>query len=604
MPEPSESDARTNNCTFIVASALEGTWPVNNPIVFLGEWCLRYSRREVWSALDYSVVAYHWDNRARIPKDLEHISDVYEALLAELAVALNAIHGVRHSVRYWRIVVGWWLFYFTQIFFDRWQVVHAGVAEHPNARMLRMPATPSIPASRDMTEFVEDSTGDHWNERLCADIAERWTTIQVSVSGEIAARMSEPKQEMTTPPPKTATRSQILTAAQRAIGWVGRRPLFYGAGVALHASYLRRLERAKFAFLLGQVPSMETAGPLPYSPVNPAFRTWALQVSCSDAFVGALAELVPEYLPSCYLEGYAEASSLATNSSLSTRAPRVIMTANSFSGDERWKYWAATQVEQGVKLVIAQHGGHYGTGAWSATQQHDLAICDRYLSWGWSDGSQPKVHPAPATKLIGLKKRHPIRHGKCLQVTASCPRQSYWMYSVPTGPQFHQYIEDQLNFARALTDEVKANLVVRLYPRDYGWDIDKRWEDEEPTVKIDSGQRPIHDLLADTRIYVATYNATTFLESMAQDIPTVMFWNPKMWELSEGALDYFQELRQASILFDEPAACAAHVNSIWEDVPAWWSSSTVRTAVRLFSRQFAYTGHNPLRELKAALTDW
>lgn len=166
----------------LVVSAIEETWPADEPIVYLGQWCLRYSRRHVWSALDYTVAQYHWDDRAQIPKDLEYISDVYEALLPELAQVLNEIHGVTYSLRYWRIVVGWWLFYFAQIFFDRWQVMQAADKAYPNARMLRMPAVPAVPASSDMTEFVEAMTGAAWNERLSADIAEQWTSIQVDLT--------------------------------------------------------------------------------------------------------------------------------------------------------------------------------------------------------------------------------------------------------------------------------------------------------------------------------------------------------------------------------------------------------------------------------------
>ena len=125
------------------------------------------------------MAPYHWHDPARRPNHLEYISDVYETLLPQLAKVLNDIHGVSYSVRYWRIVVGWWLFYFAQIFFDRWQVMQGADEAYPNARMLRMRAVPAVPAPSDMTEFVESMTGAAWNERLCADIAERWTNMQV-----------------------------------------------------------------------------------------------------------------------------------------------------------------------------------------------------------------------------------------------------------------------------------------------------------------------------------------------------------------------------------------------------------------------------------------
>ena len=33
-----------------------------------------------------------------------------------------------------------------------------------------------------------------------------------------------------------------------------------------------------------------------------------------------------------------------------------------------------------------------------------------------------------------------------------------------------------------------------------------------------------------------------------------------------------------------------HLNSVWADVPLWWNSKEVKSAVELFSDQFAYRG--------------
>ena len=571
----------------LVVSAIEETWPADKPIVYLGQWCLRYSRRHVWSALDYTVAQYHWDDRAQIPTDLDYISGVYEALLPQLAQVLNEIHGVNYSVRYWRIVVGWWLFYFAQIFFDRWQVMQAADEAYPNARMLRMPAVPAVPASSDMTDFVGAMTGDAWNERLFADIAERWTGIQVDVA-EYALDGS----------------SDIdLTKLKHEAQISPKRGLFRRGGVVMSHDYLRRFAKIKLSLLLRQIPSKTQQRRLPNAPVDATSRTWVLKTGVEDTFAEALATIIPRYLPTCYLEGYAAASKLAEATG-SVGDPQVIMTANAFSSDDRWKMWAAFNCERGSKLVIAQHGGHYGSGAWSASQRHEIAISDRYLSWGWRDSKQPKVYPAPATKLIGMRRHRPRRSGKCLQVVTSFPRQSYWMFSVPVGSQGQRYLDDQFTFAAALSLEVRADLIVRLYSSDYGWDQEQRWKEIEPDIATDSGDSELEILLNQTRLYVATYNATTFLESFTQGIPTVMFWNPEFWELSESAQPYFDALRQARVLFEDPVTCASHLNSIWNDVPTWWASSDVQRAVTEFRAQYAYVGPRPLRELKNALTSW
>jgi len=233
-----------------------------------------------------------------------------------------------------------------------------------------------------------------------------------------------------------------------------------------------------------------------------------------------------------------------------------------------------------------------------------IAMSDRYLSWGWSDADQPSVCPGPATRLIGMKKRPSKSDGICLQVTTSVHRYHGLMLSMPLGPEMKHYLDDQLEFAASLSTPVRTELIVRLPPQDFGWDLMARWDDADPEITTDNGRLNFDDLLKRTRLYVATYNATTFLESFTQGIPTVMFWNPKQWELADAAKPYFELLRQASILFDDPVSCAQHINAIWEDVPGWWSTPQVSEAVRIFCTQYAYVGRRPLRELRTALSDW
>ncbi len=588
----------------LVSSPIEQTWPADRPIIFLGEWCLRHSRRNAWENLDYSVAPYHWDDRSRIPGDLAYISDVYESLLPQLAQVLNDLHGVDYSTRYWRIVVGWWLFYFAQVFFDRWQVIQDAAQAYPDAELFRLAPGNALRATPDMPTALEASLSDSWNERLSADVAERWTNLSVrTVAGREMPTAHDIQRGSSTQPPEPSLRSRIYGTFTWPISWLSRQRIFYGEGVSLHQDYLPVPAKVRLSLLMRQVPSPgRTERPPPASP-EMSWRSWKLPAGTAGRFAEALAEAVPQYLPSCFLEGYEAASAVGRTFEMSGR-PRVIMTANAFSSDSCWLMWAAAQCELGSKLVIGQHGGHYGTGAWSAPQMHEVAISDRYLSWGWTDAAQPKVRAAPAINLIGSRELKPASQGACLLVNMALPQQSYWMYSVPVGPQVGRYFDDQFQFAAALSSEVRSHLLVRRFPQEYHWDVTARWRENDRRIKLVPSGVKMKKLLRHTRLYVATYNATTFLESFTHGVPTVMFWNPRFWELSADAEPYFEALRDVGVLFDDPVSCAKHVSAIWSDVSAWWLEPGVQRAVASFTNRFAYVGARPLRDLKAALTDW
>jgi putative transferase (TIGR04331 family) len=102
------------------------------------------------------------------------------------------------------------------------------------------------------------------------------------------------------------------------------------------------------------------------------------------------------------------------------------------------------------------------------------------------------------------------------------------------------------------------------------------------------------ELLDNTRIYISTYNATTYLESLSRNLPTIIFWNPKHSELRDTALPYFEKLRSVGIFHDTPESAARQMASVWNDVSSWWESAEVQ-AVRVdFCDRYAHFPSKPL----------
>ena len=50
---------------FLATTALEEFWDTTKPIVFLGDWCLQYSRRNVWEPLNGEILQGIWKDKKR-----------------------------------------------------------------------------------------------------------------------------------------------------------------------------------------------------------------------------------------------------------------------------------------------------------------------------------------------------------------------------------------------------------------------------------------------------------------------------------------------------------------------------------------------------------
>ena len=571
---------------FLVTTALEETWPEEDqPVLFLGEWCRLYSRKERWSIMNAEVLPYHWDNRKKLYRDYQYLKGLYEQMLGSLTEQLNEIHNVDHSLRYWRILIGPWLGYFIQMLFDRWSSIEQALNSYEIEETTILDCPPESLVSQGMWDFQDYLISDPWNHHLYAEILQR------------VGKMSFQRLQAKPFKPRNSNSSSMQPINKRFLNTMAKQifqaiSFFENNDDAFFIStYLPYKMQWELDRKLKQLPQLRQRIPAPNVLPDLNQRRWSLGLSSISEFEELAEELIPQIIPSLYLEGYHSLVEL-THQIGWPQNPKLIWTSNSYNSDDVFKAWAAEKIEAGSPLVIGQHGGHYGTGLWSFIEEHEIAISDRYFSWGWDEPEKPKVQPVGQIKhKIPLGVNHAEQSGLLL-VTSTMPRYSYHMYSTLVSSQWLDYLEDQFTFTENLLPVIQNELTVRLYINDYGWDQEKRWRDRFPNVALDLGKKNINELISGSRLYVSTYNAATYLESFTMNVPTVIFWNPNHWELRESALPYFNKLKEVGVLHETPESAARHIELIWDDLDGWWSNIKVKNAVQQFCARFAYISPN------------
>ncbi len=579
---------------FLVTTALEETWCDDEPLLFLGEWCRRFSRKTCWSQLDAEVMPYHWDDREKLFADYQYLQNFHERLLVNLTAQLNDIHGVDHSVRYWRILIGPWLGYFIQMLFDRWTSIQQAVSQYELSGTIVRSGYEDLLVPNDMTHFTQLFVGDAWNHHIYAAILQQFTTVPCIKKMQMSD--DAPKSSSRIPIKKKILRQLATWCSQAASTLVRDRDAFF------LGTYLTVRDEIRLHRRFGQIPQRWSSVSPIQIPIDDKKRQWIVSGETHSAYETCAHALIAQQIPAVYLEGYPQLMQQAAALPWPKR-PQVIFTSSAENSDDVFKIWAAEKIEQGSPLVIGQHGGHYGVGRWSFAEEHEIAISDCYLSWGWTDAMQPKLKP------IGqLKSKQPlgVRQSEqtgALLVTCALPQFSYWMYSVFVSRQWLDYFGDQCAFVEHLPAPVRNALTVRLFAHNYEWDQVPRWRERFPDLCLDEGTSNIDHLIRHSRLYIATYNATTFLESFTMNVPTVIFWNPQHWELRDSAIPYFDDLKRVGIFHETPASAARHVAQIWDDVDAWWNSAEVQGALGRFKARYCYLPNNMLDRVEQTLRE-
>jgi putative transferase (TIGR04331 family) len=132
-----------------------------------------------------------------------------------------------------------------------------------------------------------------------------------------------------------------------------------------------------------------------------------------------------------------------------------------------------------------------------------------------------------------------------------------------------------------------------------GWHIRDRLSDygfENQIDSLENSSKKFTKRLSECRLCIATYNATTFLETFSNNFPTLLFWNEEHCALNQDAKPYFDKLHHVGILHYSAESLAKKVEEVYQDPIQWWMTDNIQKAKDEFCFQFANIGKSPIRK--------
>lgn len=563
----------------------------------IGMWLCPATKLE-WVQSQFNVIPYHWENRSKLEADVESIKVYIGNLKKLLYPTLNQVHQTDHSYSYWNVLLGEWVYLYTQILFDRWSIVNSVFFLNKSNDLLRHPFQVN-PIPYDTHDFMQSAITDHdWNANLFIDLAYQKTDRHQGNSEKVRIYAKARGQS-----------AKSLSQKLRLWNFLSRMYISIfpkSKEVIVQSPYLSNLNFIRLCHRLRGLmyfkSGTEFAPSEDYSRLlRESLSKKMMDFNEGDLFSKVLINRIADYLPTIYLEHYNAHKEFARKKYFNI-SPRLIVTANSHYTDETWKSWAASAKEKGAKLIILQHGGHYGHSRFSLIQDYEIDLADIFLSWGWTNPIQEKIRIAPANKLIGIRLKRKNKN-ICLVVTTESSTYAHWVASMPIGPQIMNSKEMTIGFLKAVKNSLLCSVRVRTYPVDYGLDQKKSLKSLFPQLSISSDDCDFRSDLKDARIVVFNHFSTTFIEAIKMKIPSVVFINPVYWETEDAFARLFSSLEEIGVLHYSSESCAQFVEQIWDSVDDWWSNPLTVKIVDEFIELYGYTGCNPIKELSETILE-
>jgi putative transferase (TIGR04331 family) len=591
---------------FLATTALSQFWDKDQEILFLGSWCTRYDCRSDWETLRYQVMPSPWNDRRRYYEATLYVDELTERFLKHVSSHLNSVHGTTHSVRYWRVVIGPWLFHYLHAVYDRY--IHLTEAFRHNPALETILLSPqSFRVPRDMGELMQFVSEDAYNLQIVSQVLQEMghTFPNLALKGTRRENGESPEKKGRYAAVKKAAERGSRFAERAISGFLGER-----WQVALCGMYCPRSSLWAVALRMGlralpfEVRS-EWSGMIPSSRFDER-RNCLEAFPASNEFERVFARLLARNCPALYLEAYpwARAETLKRH----RRMPSTIVSAIGWYFNEPFKFFAAEAMEKGSRLLAIQHGGGYGIFRFSPPELHESRLADSFMAWGWASNEggasrnlpSPKLSssflPAPSSRTVIPK------HKTILFVATEHPRYLYRFHSTPVGSQWEGYFDWQCRFLSALPHRLRAAVRFRANPSEYGHFFPKRLAERFGEVQWDVGGK-FSQRVKEVSLVVVDHCATTFLEALLANVPVIVFWDPYLWEIRDQAEPYFNSLYKAGVWWNSPEAAAAKVVLVSEDPWAWWGCNEVQDARQCFVDRFALAREGWLDDWADALEE-
>ncbi len=499
-------------------------------------------------------------NITSVSNGLNEVDKCRGPLLAELKGLLDRYNNWNKSTLYYDVIAGDWLEYFIHLTYAAMvEIVLSG--DDKNLK-LRIPVTADVRAYGAL-RWQQSGLHEH---------------LRSAVGHLLAGGLPTPWQF-------SADSVQIHSGSEESIAYKAIRAVATTQPDVLMVAPYFRCGRAEVLKALIGWRKWAALDNLAY-PVNFSVRLnsrWRLKKSFEAYpaidFLGILRILLPLHLPVSLLEGFSKYRSEVLAYPVSR--PKAVYSANALHAHLQFKILAAEWREYGTKLLYHQHGGGYGIDKVHAFEDYETRVSDYYFTWGWSSPNHPKVGPlSPSMLHVPKEKKRYI-----LLICTDYPVVFFRLHFQPMLGGIETMHSETCEFLTAWHD--CKTLLIRAHVHDYSGKFMSMMRKVAPNASFDDRSVSSFQRFSQSNLVVHNYLGTTYLETLALNIPTVCFYDPNVYAFREEAKPFMDELASVGILHQSGRSASHFVASIANDPDGWWSQADVQHARSRFVKSYA-----------------
>ena len=610
---------------YLVTSSINEIIPddKNLSLLLLGKNCLINDKvKKKINTFEYKFANYHWNDRKKMSKDLDYIWDVSNRLIDAYSNKFNEIHNKNYSRDYWFLFLGQRVLRLVTFLFDRWETLNEAIKKNNVEKVIILKNNKFDLNTKNNSELnllMHDS--EYWNHLVYAYIIKNYTNLDFELAESKNTEHNltiKVKQNSISIISKNVLNKikKIFLNPQILINFfdykidnilngikskipIKKNEIYFHSNIFYNAKYqnnliqkIKQVPRSlKFNYNQEDVPD--------YNLVLRENINKNIEFKALSNFENFLVDIMSKIIPRSYIEGYEKLKKNNLNNKLLSNLPKAIFIRSHQSGGNLLALeWMSDCIEKGTKLLILQTGGGWQNSKNHLLERFDIKISDKYFSYGKINEDNKKIFSIGFTRNFHEKIMKPnFKTGNIIftlftpfgyNSEPSCRR--------PVGEQWKKYISDQINLLKLIPEDIRNKIIIRFKKRhnenscyfDY-WSMKKKITDNFPNIQIDNDHhtKKLLDYIPQSRLIIATYNASVILETLSSNMPTIMYWDKHFNEINEISQPVFNKLADEGILHHDENSASKHIISNFNNFDKWWNKPSVQSARREFCTSFA-----------------
>ena len=314
-----------------------------------------------------------------------------------------------------------------------------------------------------------------------------------------------------------------------------------------------------------------------------------------------------DLFPLIFLEGFDQIENKSKSINWPNN-PKFIFTSVSYYCDEVFKLWTAYKQEKGFKYFVGQHGNN-----WQQTNKInnretgniEEIISDKFLSAGESFATN---------QISGFNLRFPkknsVRHNPLGKISIMLPPVAFYGYRKSWSEvywdnflEYGTWRKRMLSLINSFNPIIKRKIQIKLYDRinelNYHNDY---WISNLPSKMICKPNMNIKKYYNSSKIVIICYDSTSILETLCQNIPTIILFDSYMMrQVKREYKEFYYDLYNAGILFTDMNKIYEFLERNHEKIENWWKQESVQNARIKFSNKLSRVKENPMKYLSDLL---